>query len=172
MGMVSSANHSCDAFTLSDSIVSIYASSIHESRLVGQIYPPMSNENDFCSDFEPMERSGGAIGDLDGDGRLETVDITTFITKVTSHTLHSFAAHSVLTRFSLDSTAIEPQIVANYQATMSNRTVNQQLVHALRAKVSFPTKSSLHDQDSQVNAKQTWNAYLGRHANSHYYRSL
>lgn len=145
---------------------------LHETRLIGRIYPPMSKENELCSAFEPMERSGGTIGDLDGDGRFETVDITTFITKLTSHTLHNFVAHSVLTRFSLDRTVAEQQIVASYQEDIDNRTVNQQLIRSLRARFSPPSPSFSHDQHLTIVAKQTWNAYLGRHANSHYYRTL
>jgi hypothetical protein len=132
----------------------------------------MSKTNDFCSDFQPMERSGGAIGDLNGDGILDTVDITTFITKVTSHTLHNLIAHSVLTRFSLNINTIEHQIVANYQTDISSKTINENLLNLLKDKISFPSTSLLHDKDLDIIPKQTWNGYLGRLADSHYYRNI
>lgn len=165
------SNYSCDSFTLNDSIVNIFLTNMHETRLIAVIYPPMSKKNYFCSDYEPMERSGGAMGDLNGDGILDTVDITTFITKLTSHTLHSFTAHSVLTRFSLNINKIEHQIVANYQTDISNKTINQNLLNLLKDQISFPSKF-IHDKDLYVIPKQTWNAYLGRFGNSHYYRNI
>ena len=153
-------------------MANIFLTSIHETRLIAVIYPPIDAKKDFCSDFEPMERSGGAIGDLDGDGILDTVDITTFITKLTSHSLHNFMAHSVLTRFSLDPNLIENQIVANYHTDISNRTINQKLLELLKDRSSFPSKPSIYAKDSYIIPQQTWNAYLGRFANSHYYRKI
>ncbi|CAF0763244.1 unnamed protein product [Adineta ricciae] len=168
----SNLTSSCDSFTLTDSVAHIYLTNIHGTHLIGSIYPPMNNQNELCSDFEPMERAGGALGDLDGDGVFDTVDITTFITKLTSHTLHAFRAHSVLTRFPLNANLIEPQIIASYQTDISSRTVNDKLLESLRRKTSLSKKSIVFDKDSYVIPKQTWNAYLGRFANSHYYRNI
>ncbi|CAF1267823.1 unnamed protein product [Adineta steineri] len=167
------SNDLCDTFKLNDSISNIFLTNIDGTRLIASIYPPINDENDICSQFEPMERSGGAIGDVNGDGIFDTIDLTTFITKLTSHSLENFIVHSVLTRFSLDLSNNENQIVANYQAEISNKTINnKKLVQLLIDKNSSLTKSSLHNKDLSIIPKQTWNAYLGRFANSHYYRNI
>ncbi|CAF2979255.1 unnamed protein product [Rotaria sp. Silwood2] len=167
----SNTNYSCDQFTLNGSIVNIYLTNIEETQLIALIYPPMNKENNLCSDYEPMERSGGAIGDLNGDGIFDTVDITTFITKLTSHNLENFIAHSILTRFSLNINQIENQIVANYQKDISNKTIDQNLINLLKEKISFPTKSN-NNKNLYIISKQTWNSYLGRYSDSHYYRNI
>jgi hypothetical protein len=135
--------------------------------LIAVLYPPINNQNNFCSDYEPMERSGGAIGDLNGDGILDTVDITTFITKLTSFNIHKFLAHSVLTRCSLNINKIEQQIIANYQTDIFNKTIDQNLLNILKDKHSFSSKF-INDKDLTIISKQTWNSYLGRFADSHY----
>jgi hypothetical protein len=141
-----------------------------ETRLIAVIFPPI-NENSLCTDYEPMERSGGAIGDLNGDGILDTVDITTFITKVTSHSLRNFVAHSVLTRFSLNIDKIENQIVAKYEKDIFNKTIDENLQNLLKEKVFSPFEF-INDEDLYMISKQTWNSYLGRFGNSHYYRNI
>lgn len=160
----------CDAFHLNDSIVYIYLSEIRQTRLIGMIYPPLNGDR-HCTDYEPMERSGGALGDLDGDGRLETVDITTFITKLTSHNLDQFMTHSVLTRFTIDPKVNPPQIVANEVNKISDRTVDQGLVNQLKRLYPWPS-SPMPDDDVELISKQTWNAYLGRSGNSRHRRPL
>jgi hypothetical protein len=150
---------SCDSFSLNESIVHIFLTNIQSTQLIAAIYPPMYNPNTFCTDFEPMERSGSAIGDVNGDGILDTVDITTFITKVTSNNLSSFVAHSVLTRFSLNINKIQIQIVSNYPTDILNE------------KNFFPS-NSLNNKDLYILPQQTWNAYLGRFGTSHYYRTI
>jgi hypothetical protein len=131
----------------------------------------MNIENNLCSDYEPMERSGGAIGDLNGDGIFDTVDITTFITKLSSHNLNKFSAHSVLTRFSLNINKADQQIVANYQTDILNKTINEKLLNILKEKNSFLFEF-INEKDLYILPKQTWNSYLGRYANSHYYRNI
>ncbi|CAF4737778.1 unnamed protein product, partial [Rotaria socialis] len=116
--------------------------------------------------------SGGSIGDLNGDGILDTVDITTFISKLTSHNLDSFAVHSLLTRFSLNINKVEHQIIANYEKDIFNRTIDQNLIDLLMRTISFPTQSINNNKDLQMIAKQTWNSYLGRFSDSHYYRKI
>jgi hypothetical protein len=147
--------------------VNIFLTNIDETRLIAVLYPPINNQNNFCSDYEPMERSGGAIGDLNGDGILDTVDITTFITKLTSFNIHKFLAHSVLTRCSLNINKIEQQIIANYQTDIFNKTIDQNLLNILKDKHSFSSKF-INDKDLTIISKQTWNSYLGRFADSHY----
>ncbi|CAF2112905.1 unnamed protein product [Rotaria magnacalcarata] len=168
----STTNYSCDQFRLNDSIVNIYLTNIKETRLIAVIYPPMNNENNLCSNFEPMERSGGSIGDLNGDGILDTVDITTFISKLTSHNLDNFIAHSLLTRFSLNINKVEHQIIANYEKDIFKKTIDQNLIDLLIRTISFPTQPINNNKDLQMIAKQTWNSYLGRFSDSHYYRKI
>lgn len=151
--------------------MNMYLTNIVETRLIAMIYPPINNDNNICSNFEPMERSGGAMGDLDGDGILDGVDITTFITKLTSHNLDSFVAHSLLTRFSIDLKNMEPQIVATYEKDIQNKTIDQNLIRLLKQKISYP-KKSMHYKDLKIVSKQTWNGYLGRFSDSHYYRKI
>jgi hypothetical protein len=147
--------------------VNIFLTNIDETRLIAVLYPPINNQNNFCSDYEPMERSGGAIADLNGDGILDTVDITTFITKLTSFNIHKFLAHSVLTRCSFNINKIEQQIIANYQTDIFNKTIDQNLLNILKDKHSFSSKF-INDKDLTIISKQTWNSYLGRFADSHY----
>ena len=158
----------CDGFALNDSIVHIYLTDVDRTQMLAMIYPPLTDDH-LCTSFEPMERSGGALGDLNGDGLLETVDITTFITKVTSHSLHNFIAHSVLTRFSIDMKQTEPQMVAQYENAMTSKTIDEKLLGQLR-KASGSTSILVRDDDVRFRSQQTWNAYLGRYANSHYDR--
>jgi TPP-dependent indolepyruvate ferredoxin oxidoreductase alpha subunit len=112
-----------------------------------------------------MERSGGAIGDVNGDEIFDTIDITTFITKITSYDLSKFIAHSVLTRFSLDLNRIDKQIIANYEADIFNKTIDQNVF-------KDTSKFIINNKSFSIIRKQTWNEYLGRYGNSHYYRKL
>lgn len=153
---------------MNDSIVNIYLTDIDRTQMLAMIYPPLTDDH-LCTSFEPMERSGGALGDLNGDGLLDTVDITTFITKVTSHSLHDFVAHSVLTRFSIDIKQTEPQMVAQYENAMTSKTIDEKLLGQLR-KASGSASILVRDDDVRLHSQQTWNAYLGRYANSHYDR--
>ena len=158
--------NSCPSYLVNDSIVHIYVTSMRQTRLIAQIYPPM-DDGLLCTDYEPMERSGSAIGNLNGDGLLDIVDITTFITRSTSHSVENFVVVSVLTRFSIDLNSADVQIVAKHQTKLSNRTVDEALVNRLRGGPA-PSSASMTRDDGQILANQTWNAYLGRYANSHY----
>ena len=165
------SNSSCHSFTLNDSIVNIYLTSVQVTQLIAVIHPPINKKDNHCSNYEPMERSGIAIGDLNGDNILDIVDITTFITKLASHNLHNFTVHSVLTRFSLSTNKGEYQMVANYQEDIFNKSIDQNLLHLLRQKVSF-SLGLVHKKGLHVVSKQTWNSYLGRFSNSHYYQNI
>ena len=164
------SDNNCNAFNLNDTIVHIYLTDSNQTRLIAMIYPPL-NMDHRCSDYEPMERSGGALGDLNGDGRLETVDITTFITKLTSHNLNEFVSHSVLTRLTIDLKQNDPQIVASHAHALTNRTINSKLIDQLTEIYPWPIQSTMRD-DIEILSNQTWNAYLGRLGNSHEERRL
>lgn len=144
-------------------MINIYLTNIDETRLIAILYPPINPENYFCSNFEPMERSGNAIGDINGDGIYDIISLTTFMTKVTSYDLSQFVAHSVLTRFSLDLKRTNEQIIGYYQTDIFNQTNNRNL---------FQNQTYLSSKSNySVLSKQTWNEYLGRYDNSHYYRN-
>ena len=150
-------------------MVHIYFSEIQETRLIGTIYPPLKHDQ-VCTDFEPMERSGGAIGDLNGDGLLDVVDITTFITKLNSHSLDQLTAHAVLTRFTIDLERQESDVVAIYQSEISNQSsINKALTDRLKASNRFVPTSDVNTKRRFLK-KQSWNAYLGQEGNSHYIR--
>jgi hypothetical protein len=114
-----------------------------------------------------MERSSGALGDLNGDGQLETVDITTFVRKSASDDQYRFTVHAVLTCFPIVRQSATIPIIAHYQNDLSNDQLNADLIRRLSLDEQLD-KASL-DQVT-VLRQQTWNSYLGRQANSHYER--
>jgi hypothetical protein len=122
---------------LNDSIINIFLTNIQQTRLIGVIYPPINNQNNLCRDFESMERSEG----VNGDGIFDTIDIRTFITKVTSYDLSNFVAHLVLIRFLLNINKIEDKILANYQTDIFYKTIDQNLRNLLKEKNFFSSKS-------------------------------
>ena len=156
----------CTSHLVNDSIVHLFVTSLRETRLIAQLYPPM-DDGLLCTDYEPMERSGSAIGNLNGDGLLDIVDITTFITRSTSHSLEDFVVVAVLTRFSIDLNSADVQLVAKRRTKLADRTVDDALVNQLRGTAASPSSSMTRD-GGRILANQTWNAYLGRYANSHY----
>lgn len=124
---------------------------------IGKIYPPVKS-NEMCSEFEPMERTSGAIGDLNGDGILDVVDLTTFNRKLNSHSLDGFVAHVVLTRFSLNFDRSTFDVVSNVEIKEIDRS---KATENLR-------KTSKKTLKREIVRKQCWNSYLGRKGNSHY----
>jgi hypothetical protein len=157
----------CNTFVLNDSIVHIYLTDIHRTRLLALIYPPL-NDDHSCTNYEPMERSTNALGDLNGDGLIDTVDMTTFITKLSSHHTEEFIVHSVLTRFPIDIQHMQVHIAARHEKNIIDGKIDDTLVSHLQA--LNPSKSYTDDRTVRLDHKQTWNAYLGRSGNSHYDR--